>query len=315
MMRRATAWPGVVPALVLVFLVAGCAAPQTQKIIADADGVAPRAEVASVPFFAQQKYYCGPAALAMALSWSGLPVTRDDLVGQVYTPGREGSLRSDIVAAARRNGRLAVPVGRLSDLLGELAAGHPVVVFQNLGLGWAPQWHFAVAVGYDLAARSIHLRSGMEQRRITALDTFERTWARGGSWALVVLPPGRLPATARETPVVRAAAALERVGRHAEAAAAYDAASRRWPASLGAVLGLGNARHALGDLAGAEAAFLRATRRHPRAAGAWNNLAHVLGRLGRRADAMSAARTAVALGGRDRATYRKTLRQVSRIPG
>src|SRR2546422_3737218 len=46
-----------------------------------------------------------------------------------------------------RSGQLAVPVTTLSDLLAEVAAGHPVLVFQNLGLHWIPRWHFAVAVG------------------------------------------------------------------------------------------------------------------------------------------------------------------------
>ncbi|HSA82734.1 MAG TPA: C39 family peptidase, partial [Geminicoccaceae bacterium] len=118
----------------ILWTLAGCATPQTDRL-RDAETVLPpRAEVADVPFFPQEEAWCGPAALAMALSWSGLPVTQEEAAAQVYTPGREGTLQSDVVAAARRNGRLAVPVATLSDLMAELAAGHPVVVFQNLGL-------------------------------------------------------------------------------------------------------------------------------------------------------------------------------------
>ena len=67
---------------------------------------------------------------AMVLIWSGPPVTQEEIAAQVYTPGRAGTLQSDMVAGARRHGRLAVPVTRLSDLTAELVAGHPVVVFQ-----------------------------------------------------------------------------------------------------------------------------------------------------------------------------------------
>jgi hypothetical protein len=32
----------------------------------------------------------------------------------------------------------------------EVAAGHPVIVLQNIGLSWYLVWHYAVVVGYDL---------------------------------------------------------------------------------------------------------------------------------------------------------------------
>lgn len=270
-----------------------------------------RAEAADVPFFPQEKYYCGPAALAMVLAWSGLPVTPEDLVSQVFTPGREGTLRTDIVAAARRHGRLAVPVTSLTDLLAELASGHPVLVFQNLALGWYPQWHFAVAVAYDLDAGEITLRSGLEPRRVTPLKTFERTWARGNHWAVVVLPPGALPQSADASAVVRAATGLERARRFSEAATVYAAIAQRWPDNHPALIGLGNARYAQGDLTGAEDAFRSAIERRPHEPAAWNNLAHTLAKQGRKGEAVEAAREALRLGGKDVDTYETTLREVS----
>lgn len=298
-----------VGALCLLALTA--CATHTVALRSDAERLPRRAEVANVPFFPQEKYYCGPASLATALAWSGLPVTPEDLVSQVYTPGREGSLRTDVIAAARRHGRLAVPVTGLTDLLVELAAGHPVLVFQNLALGWFPRWHFAVAVGYDLDAGEIALRSGEEPRRVTPLGTFERTWARGDRWALVVLPPGLLPKTAGEVAVVRAAIGLERAGRLSEAATVYADIARRWPGSHPAFIGLGNARYALGDLAGAEEAFRAAIQRRPEDPAAWNNLAHALAKQGRHAEALEAAQHALRLGGPDIEIYRATLQEVS----
>ena len=195
--------------LAVLLLAAGCAtARQTRDVVDDPRDLPARAMVAEVPFFPQEKYYCGPAATAMTLAWSGLPVTQEEMARQVYTPGREGTLQPDVVAAMRRNGRLAVPVDSLRDLLAEIAAGRPVLVFQNLGLEMFPQWHYAVAIGYDLPTGDIVLHSGTDRNRSTSLGTFAHTWARGGHWAVVVLRPGELPATSGELAVVRAAAGL-----------------------------------------------------------------------------------------------------------
>jgi hypothetical protein len=62
--------------VVLLGVLGGCAAPQTRAVIAAPDGLAPAARVASVSFFPQSRFRCGPAALAMALAWSGRAVTR-----------------------------------------------------------------------------------------------------------------------------------------------------------------------------------------------------------------------------------------------
>ena len=297
--------------VLLLGALTACAPLQTARLQANPGNLPRRAEVANVPFFPQEKYYCGPAATAMMLAWTGLAVTQEDMATQVYTPGRGGTLRTDILAAARRNGRLAVTVNNLSDLLLEIAAGHPVLVFQNLGLSWFSQWHFAVAIAYDLDAGEIVLHSGTDERRVTLLETFERTWARGDYWALVILPPGVLPATADVRTVLRAAASLERVRRFSEAAMSYEAIAKRWPENYGALMGLGNARYALGDLDRSQKAFRRAVTHHPEKPSAWNQLAHVMGRQGRTPESLKAAQEAVRLGGKDIETYRQTLREIS----
>ena len=252
--------------------------------------------VEDVPFFAQDNYYCGPAALAMTLAWTGLEVTQDDLVPVVYTPGRQGTLQSDVLAGARRYERLAVVVDNLPDLLTEVAAGHPVLVFQNLGLRALPQWHYAVVTGYDVEERTLRLHSGRTEDLETRLSTFARTWARAENWALVVLPPGQLPATAGERSVLEAATALERAGAAEAAVTSYTAILTRWPDSLPGWIGLGNAAYATGDKARAIAAFRRATERHPSAVAAWRNLALVLAETGDASAAAEARTRAEALG-------------------
>jgi hypothetical protein len=284
-------------ALLGLVALGGCAswfANQSAALLAEVPpGLPPQAEKREVPFFAQAPLHCGPAALAMVLADAGRPVSPEELSGAMFLPERGGSLQVEVLAAARRQGVLAVPLpGRLEALLREVAAGHPVVVLQNLGLAIAPRWHYAVLVGYDLTQREVVLRSGTVERLAMAVETFELTWARAGSWAFVALPPGRLPLTAEEAATVQAGAALER-SAPAAAATSYEAMLQRWPDSLGASLGLGNSRFAMGELAAAAAAFERAAQRHDSAV-AWNNLARTRLALGRPAQAREAAEKAVA---------------------
>jgi tetratricopeptide (TPR) repeat protein len=184
------------------------------------------------------------------------------------------------------------------------------VVLQNLAFSFAPVWHYAVVVGYDLPREEIVLRSGTTRRLEMRLSTFERVWARGGHWAMVALPPQRLPVTAAADTYVAAVVALERLDA-AAARQAYAAALARWPDHLLAEIGLGNTAYAARDLAAAEAAYRRATNDHPQAADAWNNLAQVLFELRRTDEAQSAAERAVALGGPRLASYQATLKAIT----
>jgi Tfp pilus assembly protein PilF len=298
---------GRIAALALLVLLSGCST--LSPALRPAEGLPPQAYVAT-PFFPQEIHHCGPAALAGALGASGVATSPEALAPRVYLPGREGSLQLELVAAARDAGRIAyVLEPALEEALREVAAGRPVLVLQNLGLSWYPRWHYALLIGYDLEAGSVTLHSGIERDYLTSLITFDRTWARAGRWALLVLPPGQLPATARELPYLGAAAALERTAPDG-AELAYRAALQRWPASLAALLGLGNVRYAQGDIAGAEQAYAAAVAAHPGSAAAHNNHAHVLARLGRRAEALQAARRAVGLGGDTLPVARRTLQEL-----
>lgn len=292
----------------LAVALAGCAGAGLRPLQHDAG---PRhAAVPDVRFIAQAEGHCGPAALAMVLGWSGEAVPAEDLVPDLITPVRGGTLEHDLLGAARAQGRLAVPVRGLEPVLVELAAGHPVIVLQNLGLSWWPQWHYAVAIGYDLDQGEVVLHSGTDAARRVDLDIFRQTFERAGERALVVLPPKRLPASGDEAVVVEAAAGLERVGRGEAALAAYDALLERWPDSDAARLGRGNALLAEGDLDRAEAAYRQLLENDPRSATAWNNLAHLLMLRDALDPAEEAARQAIGLGGPAAATARLTLREI-----
>jgi len=298
----------------LLFAVAGCAtvAPQAQSLRdLRPSGLPPRAELVEVPFYPENDNQCGPATLAMALNAAGAKVSPEMLKDQVYLPDRKGSLQVEMLSAARRNGMIALELApQLADALREVAAGTPVVVLQNLGLDAYPLWHYALVVGYDLDRAELTLRSGLERRQTLPLALFENTWRQGGYWAMVAVPPDRLPRTATEPAYASAAAALEKSGQVPAAKMAYSTLLARWPDSFAGWIGLGNTSYALGDVRQAEMAFRKATEVHPESAGAFNNLAQTLADQGRLTEALAAARRAVSLGGPFLETARATLEYV-----
>ena len=272
-------------------------------------GLPARVELTQVPFHRQDDFLCGPASLAMVFNAAGIAAASvESVTPMVYLPGRQGSLQAEMLGATRRTGLVAYTLApQFEDMLREIAAGTPVVVLLNLALKLVPVWHYAVIIGYDLEKREVIVRSAKRARDEWSFGFLEYFWQESGYWSMLALPPGRLPATAREGETAAAIAALEQAGRHGEARESYRALLARWPDNLVGLIGLGNVEYTLKDMAAAERAFRRASVAHPQSAVAFNNLAHVLAILGRLAEAEAAARTAVALGGTSLPEAGKTL--------
>ena len=231
--------------------------------------------MSGVPLIQQEAFYCGPTSIAMVMQWSGHDITQQDVAALAFSPGAGGTYLADMTGSARRLGQLAVEIRSFDALMSEVAAGHPVIVFQNLGLAIAPVWHYGVVTGYDLQKDEVYLNSGQLDQMVLPFALFERTWRRGGFWGLVVLPPDDLPVSAGETSLLQAAAALERVDRYQAAETLYRTGAARWPDSWLWYFGLGNARYAQGDLRGARAALRQARRIAPDIPEIRNNLAQV----------------------------------------
>lgn len=286
-------------ALASLILLSGCAAQQYQ-LPASSEHLPERVELSDTPFFPQEDYQCGPAALATVLVQRGVRTSPEALLPSVYLPGRKGSLKVELVAAARQHGQLVYPLRpELEALLTQVAAGNPVLVMQNLGLDWYPQWHFAVLVGYDRARQELVLRSATQQRWITDFAAFDRTWARAERWAVLTLPPDRLPAEPQLGTWLQAASDLEQTGQDEAAESAYRAAIEQWPDEALPGFALANLRYAKGDRAAAESALRQSLNRRGDFAVGWFNLAELLNERGCVAQAQAARTCAQRLAPQD----------------
>lgn len=295
--------------LFAICLLASCSTPGYQAPQSSPDFPL-RAELGDTPFFPDDSHYCGPAALATSLSAAGLPTRPETLVDEVFLPGRQGSLQIEMLSGARRHGAVATIIpGSAEALFREIAAGHPVVILQNLGLSWAPSWHYAVVVGYDISSGTILLRSGPMKRQELSLRTFMNTWNRSDRWAFVALRPGELPVTATEAEAARALVAFERTAPASASEEAYRTGLQRWPNNPTLAMGLGNVLYAKGEKDGAEAIFRQVAENHHLAA-AYNNLARLLLERGKASEARSYAERGLTVAGPLRETLFETLQAI-----
>ena len=237
-------------------------------------------QVSGVPFFPQEKYQCGPAALATMLGSAGVSVDDQALVEEVWLPQRRGSLAMELVAAARARERLVYPVNTPEALIQQLDAGQPVLVMQNLAFTFYPRWHFAVVTGYRDQGATLILNTDTREAEPENWNRFVRTWARADYQGWAILPPATLPAGARPVALVRA---LEELAGTAGAAAAtpyWQTAGERFQEEYLVQFALGNHLWAVQRPQDAIDAWQAAARARPSEFAAWHNLALALAEQG-----------------------------------
>jgi len=270
-------------------------------------------EITAVKFNPQEDYECGPASLATVLQWQGLNISDKDLVPEIYIPQRKGSLQIELIAATRRHGLIPYVIEKnMTALLREVKAGNPVLVLQNLGLDWYPQWHYAVVIGYDINKDEIILRSGVTQRRVNSFYLFERTWRRAKYWGFIVLPKDKLPASGNAFSYLKSVAPFEKLNKVPLALTAYKGALQKWPNDRNLLMAAGNASYSTKQLNAAEKYYQTVFSKWPEYAPVLNNLAQVLYEKKRYKAAEEFILRAILLGGRQQKQYEATLREIRR---
>ena len=238
-------------------------------------------EITTTPFYPQERYQCGPAALTTVLAFSGVDASLAAITDLTYIPDRQGSLQTELLATARSHERIPYRIdGTMSALVAELAAGRPVLVLQNLGVSWYERWHYAVVIGIDVASGEVVLRSGTDRRRVTSADVFLRTWQRAGYWAVVLLRSGELPAEPDRDKYFTAIADFETVSEPQLAWQAWEAALQYWPNDPVALFGMASVELRQGRFDAAEQRYRVLLAGHPDMHAARNNLAYALAEQG-----------------------------------
>jgi len=288
--------------LACLLCIHGCStAHQSRQLLTEIpEDLPPAVELSQTPFFPQTEHQCGPAALATVLQPHHVDVSPQTLSSLLYIPGRKGSLQVEMVVTARRYGMLPYPLDpEFDDLLAEIAAGNPVLVLQNLGFDWWPQWHYAVVIGYNITSNELTLRSGTTKRWQTTFASFERTWKRADNWALVIVPAGEMPATASITAYLKTAYAFEQTGLALQALDAYRAAVNTWTDDTSSWQALGNMAYIAGNYDEAVSALLMASSLSPGDTVAWNNLTYALHMKGCTEQALQSLQCALKLSADD----------------
>lgn len=272
-----------------LILTAGCSHQSSRYNTVHGNTPLPnKVELIDTPFFPQDRYQCGPAALATILTQSDVVTSPGELKPYVYLPKRQGTLAIDLIATTRRYQRVPYLLeGKLSAIFTEVANGQAVLVMQNLGFSWFRQWHFAVVVGYDLNAKTVMLRSGEIKRHVIPISTFQATWARARYWAMITAKPNQIPITANPFSYTKAVHDLSKV--HPDVAlVAYRTALKKWPQEPLLWLALANTLYQQDDLKQSEQALINGLTQFsvvPQVSGLpqtaayaqlWNNYAFVL---------------------------------------
>lgn len=217
--------------LFLLLLVAACQSPpQSQQLLAEPPAISRQTLLDNVPFYPQHEYFCGPTTLSEVAAYYGEEHSADSIASLTFTPQLQGSLQIEMAAASRQLGFVAYEQrGSLSQLLQLIAEEIPVIVLQNNGLSWLPQWHYAVVIGYDLDRREIILHSGLTAKYRLPLATFERTWQRANYWLLAMLPPERTSALLDPFLYTKACQDLLHTRQTAAGVKALISATKQWP--------------------------------------------------------------------------------------
>jgi len=167
-----------------VVLLLGCAAHQ-------GGAAAPSAGpfIDGVPFFPQDEYMCGPAALASVIGYYGASGGMDAVAKEVYSEKLNGTLPMDLLIYAREKGFEAKYFkGSMEGLKESLVRKEPLILFLNLGYEFYPVGHYVVAVGMDEASGFVYAHSGMKKQERYTVKELERSWSKTGYSTLLVRP-------------------------------------------------------------------------------------------------------------------------------
>ena len=139
----------------------------------------------AVPFFPQEQYQCGPAALASVLNYRGLTLTPEEIAREIYSPSARGTLNFDMLLFAQKKGMQARQYsGNIEDLKKNVDLKNPVIVLVDNGFLAYRKDHYMVVVGYDSGQLIVH--SGRDRFKPVPTAEFMKSWEKTKCWTLLI---------------------------------------------------------------------------------------------------------------------------------
>jgi hypothetical protein len=171
--------------LCMLLLFNGCAT--TEKHSQD------RLTAIELPFFPQEAFQCGPAALATVINyWYGKAgaaktLTPETIGAEIYSPSARGVLGIDLELYARKSGFQAEQAaGTIDRLKSSIDQGVPPLLLVDYGFSLYQRNHFMVVKGYSDSALLVN--SGRRENELVANEDLLKVWKKTGYWMLLVKP-------------------------------------------------------------------------------------------------------------------------------
>lgn len=143
--------------------------------------------IQNVPFYPQQSYRCGPAALAAVLNYWHADLDPDRIAAELYSESAKGTLNLDMGLYAEKQGYQARQyTGSIEEIKRLVDSSRPIIVLIDYGFWIYQQNHFMVAVGYNESG--IIVNSGQEHLKRISYSNFLKLWEKTNYWLLLITP-------------------------------------------------------------------------------------------------------------------------------
>jgi ABC-type bacteriocin/lantibiotic exporter with double-glycine peptidase domain len=142
-----------------------------------------------VPFIEQKGNFCGPAAVAMVLSFYGLPVSQQEVAEKTFTASLNASLLPDLENYVNGLPGFAAWSASLSleELKKKIQEGYPTIVLVDEGVGPYQVLHYMVVVGIDGSQNKIVCHTRKDMNKVFRIGYFLKKWRKMDNLALAIL--------------------------------------------------------------------------------------------------------------------------------